>query len=106
MRLRWVRGRREDGEPGRDASERALEWLGCDDAGEPIARVVRVKGPLWSCWRLYRAVALDDDARVVELRPSVPADGRWLVVVNDRVVGRAALPLQAVRRAEAALTGS
>ena len=28
-------------------------------------------------------------------------DGRWLVVVNDRVVGRAALPLQAVRRAEA-----
>jgi hypothetical protein len=38
----------------------------------------------------------------VELRPPVPAN-RWLVVVRDRVVGRAPLPLAAVRRAEAAL---
>jgi hypothetical protein len=47
-------------------------------------------------------VALDDEARVVELRPPVP-DSRWLVVVKDRVVGRARLPLAGVRRAEAAL---
>ena len=103
MRLRWVRGRVEEVGPG--DRDRAREWLGCDDAGEAIARVVRVSGPLWTGWRLRRAVALDDDARVVELRPSVDADRRWLVVVGDRVVGRAALPLQAVRTAEAAIAG-
>jgi hypothetical protein len=104
MRLHWVRGRTVEDGPG--DQDRAREWLGCDDAGEAIARVVRVSGPLWSGWRLYRAVALDDDARVVELRPSVDEDRRWLVVVGDRVVGRAALPLQAVRTAEAALRAS
>ena len=101
MRLRWKRGRTEENE----VPSGALEWLGCDDAGEAIARVVRIRGPLWTGWRLYNAVALDEEARVVELRPRVPDDGRWLAVVGDRVVGRAALPLQAVRRAEAALSG-
>ncbi len=77
-------------------------WLARIDV---LARVVRVSDPLWSGWRLYRAVALDEEARVVELRPSVDEDRRWLAVIGDRVVGRAALPLQAVRRAEAALGG-
>jgi len=49
-------------------------------------------------------VALDSDGRVIELRlgpPEVGAD--WLACIGGRVVGRAALPLQAVRTAEAAL---
>ena len=99
-RLHWTRGRREEGA----GEARTLEWIGCDDAGETIARVVRVQGPLWTGWRSYRAVALDDDARVIELRPGNPPDGAgWLACVGGQVVGRAALPLQAVRRAEAAL---
>ena len=102
MRLRWQRGRIEDPGPGAADPHRALEWVGCDDAGDPIARVVRVRGPVWFRWHLRHAVALDEEARVVELRPSV-AENRWLVVVGGRVVGRAPLPLQAVRRAEAAL---
>ena len=100
-RLHWTRGRAE-----RAAGEaRALEWIGLDDAGEPIARVVRLLGPLWSGWRQYRAVALDEEAKVVELRPSVPEGGGWLACIGGQVVGRAALPLQAVRTAEAALGG-
>lgn len=102
MRLRWQRGRIEDPEPGAADPQRALEWIGCDDAGETIARVVRVRGPVSFPWRLCHAIALDEEARVVELRPSVPED-RWLVVVHDRVVGRAPLPLEAVRHAEAVL---
>ncbi|MDJ0387294.1 hypothetical protein QMO56_04130 [Roseomonas sp. E05] len=102
MRLRWQRGRIEDPEPGADEASRALEWIGCDDAGDPIARVVRIRGPVLFRWRLRHAVALDDEARVVELRPAVP-EGRWLVVVRDRVVGRTRLPLDGVRRAEALL---
>jgi hypothetical protein len=99
-RLRWTRGRRAE-EAGQT---RTLEWVGCDDAGETIARVVRVLGPLWTGWRSYRAVALDEDGRLIELRPSGPPDGAgWLACVGGQVVGRAALPLQAVRRAEAAL---
>jgi hypothetical protein len=82
---------------------RTLEWIGCDDAGEAIARVVRIQGPLSAGWRLYRAVALDDDARVVQLRPTPPEGAGWLACVGGQVVGRAALPLQAVRTAEAAL---
>jgi len=104
MRLRWMRGRTEM--PGGGANRlRTREWLGCDDAGETIARVVRVHGPLYANWRLFHAVALDDEARVVELRPSLPGD-RWLVVVNDRVVDRAPLALTAVRRAEEALASN
>jgi hypothetical protein len=104
MRLRWTRGRTDD--PGDGASRlRAREWVGCDDAGETIARVVRVHGPLLTNWRLFHAVALDEEARVVELRPSVPGD-RWLVVVKDRVVDRAPLAMAAVRRAEAALAAN
>ena len=54
----------------------------------------------------YRAVALDDEAKVIELRPTMPPDGAgWLACVGGQVVGRAALPLQAVRTAEAALGG-
>jgi hypothetical protein len=99
-RLHWTRGRvaEEAGEA------RTLEWVGLDDAGEPIARVVRVQGPLHAGWRLYRAVALDEEARVVELRPAPPRGADWLACVGGQVVGRAALPLQAVRTAEAALT--
>ncbi|MFH5925258.1 hypothetical protein ACHEVM_12005 [Roseomonas sp. SXEYE002] len=96
-----MRGRTEI--PGSGASWlRAREWVGYDDAGETIARVVRVHGPFITDWRLFHAVALDDEARVVELCPSLPGD-RWLVVVNDRVVDRAPLALTAVRRAEEAL---
>ena len=43
---------------------------------------------------------------MIELRPGGPPDGAgWLACVGGQVVGRAALPLQAVRRAEAALGG-
>jgi hypothetical protein len=99
-RLRWLRGRQDN----QGASERALEWIGCDAAGAPIARVVFAEGPMWTGWRLYRAVALDDDARVVKLLPSPPPEGEaWLAVVGTQVVGRATLPLAAVRAAEAAL---
>ena len=84
---------------------RTLEWVGLDDAGRAIARVVRLKGPVWADWRQYRAVALDDEAKVIELRPSPPDGAGWLACVGARVVGRAALPLQAVRTAEAALVG-
>ncbi len=98
-RLHWTRGRTLQG-PG---DTRTLEWIGCDDAGEAIARVVRIQGPLFNGWRVYRAVALDDDARIVELRPSPPDGAGWLAYIGGRVVGRAALPLQAVRTAEAAL---
>ena len=84
---------------------RTLEWVGLDDAGRAIARVVRLTGPVWADWRQYRAVALDDEAKVIELRPSPPDGAGWLAYVGARVVGRAALPLQAVRTAEAALAG-
>jgi len=64
-----MRGRQEEG-PG---VHRTLEWIGHNDAGEAIARVVRILGPIWSGWRTYRAVALDDEAKVIELRPRWPA---------------------------------
>ena len=101
-RLHWTRGRVDEaaGEP------RTLEWIGFDEAGKPIARVVRVQGPLHAGWRLYRAVALDSEARVVQLRPTPPGGEDWLACVGGQVVGRAALPLQAVRRAEAALSAA
>src|SRR5215472_16388709 len=41
-----MRGRQEEG-PG---VHRTLEWIGRDDAGEAIARVVRVVGPVWAGW--------------------------------------------------------
>lgn len=103
MRLRWVRGRTEGDGP--DDPDRTREWVGCDDAGEAIVRVVCVSGPIRVGWRLRHAVARDEEARVVELRPPVDRERRWLIVVGGRVVGRAALPLQAVRGAEAALGG-
>ena len=116
-RLHWKRGRRETGEGG-DAP-RTLEWIGYDNAGEPIARVVRVRGPAVQesapqgaalqgsgtpGRRAPRAVALDEAARVVELRPAPPPDGAgWLACVGSRVVGRAERPLEAVRAVEATL---
>ena len=55
-------------------------------------------------WRQYRAVALDKDAKVVELRPTRRmAPIGW--PASGPVVGRAAQPLQAVRTVEAALGG-
>jgi len=103
VRLRWMRGRTEGDGPGHP--DRTREWVGCDDAGEAIVRVVCVSGPIRVGWRLRHAVARDEEARVVELRPPVDRERRWLIVVGGRVVGRAALPLQAVRGAEAALGG-
>ncbi|HEY6431179.1 MAG TPA: hypothetical protein VIZ17_04300 [Acetobacteraceae bacterium] len=100
-RLHWTRGRTDKGA----GVSRALEWIGLDDAGKAIARVVRLPGPLWANWRQYRAVALDDDAKVIELRPKPPDGADWLACVGGQVVGRAALPLQAVRTVEAALGG-
>jgi hypothetical protein len=44
-----------------------------------------------------------DDARIVELRPPPPEGADWLACIGGEVVGRAALPMQAVRTAEAAL---
>jgi len=86
--------------------DRGARWIEHnDDAGEAIARVVRVLGPLWSGWRSYRAVALDREAKVIELRPARPDGADWLACVGGQVVGRAAVPLQAVRAAEAALGG-
>jgi hypothetical protein len=58
-RLHWMRGRQEEG-PG---VHRTLEWIGRNDAGEAIARVVRILGPVWTGWRSYRAVALDAQER-------------------------------------------
>ena len=91
-----MRGRVDQG----SGVARTLEWVGLDDAGEAIARVVRLKDP---DWRGLRAVARD--AKVIELRPTPPDGAGWLACIGARVVGRAALPLQAVRTAEAALAG-
>lgn len=85
---------------------RTLEWIGFDDAGEPIARVVCIQEPLSTGWRPFRGVARDEEARVIELRPDEPPDGAWLACEGGRVVGRAAVPLGAVRTAEAALESS
>jgi hypothetical protein len=97
-RLNWLRGRQEE---GAGVTPRTLEWIGLNDAGEPIARVVRIQGPLLTGWRSFRAVARDEEAKVVDLRPGEPPDGAgWLACVGGQVVGRAALPLQAVRAVE------
>ena len=82
---------------------RALEWIGFDDTGAPVARVIRLQGPLRSGWRVWQAVALDTDARVVELRPAPPGGEGWLACIGGKVVGRAAVPLAAVRTVEAVL---
>jgi|SRR5690349_9403323 hypothetical protein len=102
-RLHWTRGRQEDGV---GVPPQTLEWVAFDDAGEVIARVVRILGPVSTGWRSFRAVARDAEAKVVELRPGGPPDGAdWLACVGGRVVARATLPLQAVRAVEAALGG-
>ena len=57
-------------------------------------------------WRRFWAVALDAEAKVVELRPGEPPDGAgWLACVGHKVVGRGTVPLEAVRAVEAALGG-
>ena len=102
-RLHWKRGRREE---GAGDHPRTLEWVGYNNADEPIARVVRVQGPLSTGWRSFTAVARDETAKVVDLRPGCPPDGaEWLACVGERVVGRAEQPLQAVRTVEATLNG-
>ncbi len=80
-----------------------MEWIGLDDAGDAIARVVRLLGPVSEGWRVYPAVALDDEARLIELRPKPPEGEDWLACVGGQVVGRAAFAMTAVRTAEAAL---
>jgi hypothetical protein len=83
-----------------------MEWVGVDDAGDAIARVVRLLGPISEGWRVYPAVALDDEARLIELRPKPPEGEDWLACVGGQVVGRAAFPMTAVRTAEAALSAA
>jgi hypothetical protein len=100
-RLRWTRGRTDEAA----GETRILEWIGFDHQGRPLARVVLAQGPVQVDWRCYRAVALDREARVIELRPTPPEGEGWLACVGGQVVGRAAWPLQAVRTAEAALAG-
>jgi hypothetical protein len=100
-RLRWTRGRTIEAA----GETRILEWIGWDNQGQPIARVVLAQGPVQTDWRSYRAVALDRDGRLIELRPKPPEGEGWLACVGGQVVGRAAWPLQAVRTAEAALAG-
>lgn len=100
MRLHWARGR--------DFVEtqlgaRAQEWLGLDDSGVPVARVIHLQGPRLTERGLATAVALDPDAKLVRLLPPPQEGGDWLALVGGRVVGRAAAPLAAARRAEAAL---
>jgi hypothetical protein len=100
-RLQWKRGRQEEGV---GVSPRTLEWIGYDSAGEAIARVIRVQGPYSTGWRSFHAVARDETASVIELRPDCPPGGaEWLACVGPRVVGRAELPMQAVRAVEATL---
>jgi hypothetical protein len=97
-----MRGRREEGV----GVPRTLEWIGCDDAGAAIARVVRIQAPLHTGWRRLVAVARDGESKVVELRPGEPPDGAgWLACVGGKVVGRGTVPLEAVRAVEAALGG-
>ena len=80
-----------------------MDWPGRRGRGHrPRVRVWRAA---WRNWRQYRAVALDEEAKVVELRPPPPDGADWLACVGGQVVGRAALPLQAVRTVEAALGG-
>ena len=98
-RLHWRRGRSAP-ETG------TIEWVGVDDAGDPIARVVRLPGPISEGWRVYPAVALDDEARLIELRPKPPGGEGWLACVGGQVVGRAAFPMAAVRTVEAALSAA
>lgn len=100
MRLHWARGR--------DFVEtqvgmRAREWLGLDESGTPVARVIHLEGPRPTERGLTNAVALDEEAKLVRLLPSPAQGGDWLALVGGRVVGRAAAPLAAARRAEAAL---
>src|SRR5258708_12333906 len=90
-RLHWKGGRQEE---GAGISPRTLEWVGYNNAGEPIARVVRVQGPLSTGWRSFRAVARDETASVVELRPGCPPDGAgWLPRVRPPGAAPAAQPL-------------
>lgn len=93
-RLHWMRGRVEQ----ESGIARTSEWVGLDESGEAIARVVRLKAPDGG------EPAYADD-KVIELRPKPPRGAGWLACIGPRVVGRAALPLQAVRTAEEALAG-
>lgn len=99
-RLHWMRGRPGQGQEG----TRAMEWIGCDEAGQAVARVVRIRGPLPATWEVRAARAAVPDAQVVALRPTPPHGVDWLAYVGGRVVGRAALPLQAVRTVEESLS--
>ena len=100
MRLRWARG---FGTIETKTGPRASEWLGLDDNGNPVARVVHMDGPLHTAKGVFQAVPLDREHKLIRLLPFPPEGGDWLAVIGGRVVGRAAAPLAAARRAEAAL---
>jgi hypothetical protein len=57
-----------------------------------IARVACILGPVRSGWSTHRAVALDDEAKVIELRPARPDVANWLACVGGKVAGRACRP--------------
>ena len=102
MRLRWARSRET---MATGAGHQAREWLGCDDAGNPIARVVHLEGPITTGQGVVQAIPLDREEKLIRLLPRPQAGGDWLAVIGGRVVGRAGVPLEAVRWAEAALAG-
>ncbi|HUZ62848.1 MAG TPA: hypothetical protein VMU82_03950 [Acetobacteraceae bacterium] len=66
---------------------------------------MRLTGPIRTGAGLCRAIPLDDEAKLIRLLPPTPNGAEWLALIGGRVVGRAAMPLQAVRSAEAALGG-
>lgn len=101
MQLHWQRGGRFEETPN---GPRAAEWLGQDEDGNAIALVVHVSGPIATGGQVRRAIALDPEAKLVRILPPVPPGASWLAVVGGRVVGRASVPLEAVRWAERALS--
>jgi hypothetical protein len=102
MRLRWARSRETT---MTRVGRQAREWFGCDDAGNAVARVIHLEGPIITGHGLVRAIPLDREQKLIRLLPRPQAGGDWLAVIGGRVVGRAGVPLEAVRWAEAALAG-
>ena len=102
-RLHWTAGARRT---RRRAWPATLEWIGLRRRG----RTYRPRRSPFGA-RVVRLAALPrrgpgrrgQGHRAAPQRP--PDGGGWLACIGGQVVGRAALPLQAVRVAEAALGG-